>query len=86
MRKVQWFLSWLLCWLFGHTGRYFDSGYHVCSRCGLHGYWSFRETSGQRMLIEYSNAGWLVALWETVTLYRWRLRRERERFDKELPF
>jgi len=86
MRKIRWFIRWLPCWLFGHTGMCFESGYHVCTRCGLHGYWSFRETSGMPMRIEYSDAGALVALWETVTFYRWRLRRERKRFDDELPF
>lgn len=30
-----------LCWLFGHPRgpeEFYDSGYHVCSRCGLHAY------------------------------------------------
>ena len=86
MKQLRWVIRWLPCFLFGHTGHYFDSGYHICSRCGLHGYWSLRETSGMSMWIEYSNAGWLIALWKTITFYRWRLRRENKRIDDELPF
>ena len=72
---------WLLCWAFGHTGNTTESGYHVCDRCGLHGYWSFRETSGADVRPEYGNAGHLVN-W----LYRRQIRRENKRFDDELPF
>lgn len=76
-----WHLRWMLCWAFGHTGNATESGYHVCDRCGLHGYWSFRETSGDEVSIEYSNAGHLVNWW-----YRWQDRRENKRLDDELPF
>ena len=81
MRKIKWFLRWLLCWTWGHTGQYFDSGYHVCARCGLHGYWSYRETSGMNLLFEYGNAGWLWSLCERMR--NWRCR---DISDDELPF
>jgi ribosomal protein L37E len=31
--KIHW-----RCYLFGHSGENFESGYHVCERCGLHSY------------------------------------------------
>lgn len=40
----------LLCFLFGHTGKETESGFHVCSRCGLHEYHCHEE---------YSRAGYL---------------------------
>lgn len=85
-RQVFWFFAWLRCWAMGHTGMLFDDGYHICSRCGLHGYWSYRETSGMPLWFEYGNAGWLRDVWERMTLQRWRSRRERKRLDDELPF
>ena len=33
----------ILCVLFGHKGNNLESGYHVCSRCGLHEYWNNPE-------------------------------------------
>lgn len=39
------------CLLFGHVGNEFESGYHVCSRCGLHEYHCNEE---------YVHAGYLM--------------------------
>lgn len=33
----------LLCKLFGHIGNEFESGFHVCSKCGLHEYHCHEE-------------------------------------------
>jgi len=80
LRRAVWWPRWLLCWLFGHTGSSMESGYHVCDRCGLHSYWSWR-TSDPDCTIEYGNAGHLVNWY-----YRWQARRENKRLDDELPF
>lgn len=78
-------INWYLCWAFGHTGSFFESGYHVCSRCGLHGYWSFKENDPDCKR-EYSNAGHLVN-------WYWRLKRHYDnwRYDRkygkdDIPF
>ncbi len=59
----------LLCYLFGHTGNFTESGYHVCSRCGLHEYWSSRRVDPDapvdydRAGIVYRYAVWPVRYW-----------------------
>jgi hypothetical protein len=85
MKRIDWFFRWLPCFLFGHTGTDTESGYHVCSRCGLYGYWSFRETSGQLLWIEYSNAGLLIDLWERLSAHR-RNSSENSSDGDDLPF
>lgn len=30
----------IICFLFGHSGYETESGYHVCSRCGMHEYYN----------------------------------------------
>jgi hypothetical protein len=50
-----------LCYLFGHTGNFTESGYHVCSRCGLHEYWSSRQVDSEAP-IDYDNAGHVYRL------------------------
>lgn len=50
----------LTCRLFGHTGNGTESGYHVCSRCGMHEYHSHPE---------YQKAAVLFRPW-------WRLKRK----------
>jgi len=83
MRHILWHLRWLLCWAFGHAGNSTESGYHVCDRCGLHAYWSYRETSGEDIWPEYDNAGRLVN-------WYWRRRaaqaRRRWERDNDIPF
>ena len=84
MYKKSWYLRWLLCWAFGHTGIYTDSGYHICDRCGLHGYWSFRETGGPDVRPEYGNSGHLIGwYWR---LKQWRQERRWRSGKDEIPF
>lgn len=76
-------MKYLLCYLFGHTGNFTESGYHVCSRCGLHEYWCSRMVDPETP-IDYDRAGLLVN-W----FYRWRERRRQRRWERdnsELPF
>lgn len=79
----------LLCYFFGHAGDFTDSGYHVCSRCGLHAYWSSRQVNPD-VPHDYDNAG-KVFVWFVVPI-RGAYQRLRSLFpkqkaaDDELPF
>ena len=79
IRRALWFARWLLCWAFGHTGNNPESGYHVCDRCGAHGYWSWK-TSDPDCRFEYGNAGHFVNWY-----WRWQIRRAEGKHD-DLPF
>jgi hypothetical protein len=81
-----------VCYFFGHTGEFYESGYHVCSRCGLHEYWSSRQIDPDAP-VDYDNAGkfyrWFVlpikAQWYRLTAWYTRHTRKPDNGD-ELPF
>ena len=69
-----------ICLLFGHTGRETESGYHVCSRCGLHEY----------HCPEYVREGyiWEPYIWMKKIIKKtcFFLKKKLEREDANLPF
>lgn len=78
----------ILCYLFGHTGNLTESGYHVCSRCGLHEYWHSRQVDPTSP-VDYDLAGVVV-----IPMYKawgrmsaWLARYTRKPMDdSDLPF
>lgn len=81
-------MSYFLCLLFGHTGDLRESGYHVCSRCGLHEYHSSRAVDPD-VEQDYDRAGLLVRpffrlyWWASYWRMKWTWKRND---DSDLPF
>lgn len=80
-----------LCYLFGHTGNFTESGYHVCSRCGLHEYWSSRRVDPEAP-VDYDRAGivyryaiWPIEAWIRGWVTRLTHRKSSDSAD-DLPF
>lgn len=84
---MKWKLRWLWCFLFGHNDDFYDSGYPVCGRCGLHSYWHSRHID-EEATPDYDQAGVLLRpYWKLCdATYRWRERRRWARHDDDLPF
>jgi hypothetical protein len=66
------------CMLLGHTGRETESGFHVCSRCGLHEYHCAEDYAQAGLLQPWLHLHWLnfrISLqlsywrWEIEALY-----------------
>ena len=79
----------ILCYFFGHTGDLTESGYHVCSRCGLHAYWSSRDVD-PTVTHDYDNAGkvytWFIVPVRNAYQRALALVPTRKADDDELPF
>lgn len=59
------------CMLFGHTGNETESGYHVCSRCGLHAYHGGEDYDHAAIL---ASPWWFLwmNLWIEIHISHWR--------------